>query len=41
VATERGAVNARTVDALAVGDRVLVKNGMAFRAPVARHVFPV
>lgn len=41
VATERGAVNARTVDVLAVGDRVLVKNGMAFRAPVARHVFPV
>ena len=41
VATERGAVNARTVDALAVGDRVLVKNGMAFRASVARHVFPV
>lgn len=41
VATERGAVNARTVDALAVGDRVLIKNGMATKAPVARHVFPV
>lgn len=41
VATERGAVNARTVDALVVGDRVLIKNGMASKAPVARHVFPV
>lgn len=41
VATERGAVNARTVDALVVGDRVLIKNGMATKAPVARHVFPV
>lgn len=41
VATERGAVTARTVDALAVGDRVLIKNGMATKAPVARHVFPV
>lgn len=41
VATARGAVSARTVDALAVGDRVLIKNGMATKAPVARHVFPV
>lgn len=41
VATERGAVMARTLDALAIGDRVLIKNGMAAKAPVARQVFPV
>lgn len=41
VATERGAVVARTLDALAVGDRVLIKNGMATKAPVARQIFPV
>lgn len=41
VATERGAAIARTLDALTVGDRVLIKNGMATRAPVARQIFPV
>ena len=41
VATARGAVTARTVDALVVGDRVLIQNGMASKAPVARLVFPV
>lgn len=41
VATERGAVMARTMDALAVGERVLIRNGMATRAPVARHSYPV
>lgn len=41
VATERGAVMARTLDALRVGDRVLIKNGMATQAPVARYIFPV
>lgn len=41
IATERGAVTARTLDALAIGDRVLVKNGMASRAPVARQRFAV
>lgn len=41
VATERGAVTARTLDALRVGDRVLTQNGMATQAPVARHIFPV
>ena len=41
VATERGAVMARTLDALAVGERVLIRNGMATRAPVARHSYPV
>jgi len=41
VATERGAVTARTLDALAVGDRVQIKNGIATKAPVAKQVFPV
>ena len=41
VATERGAVIARTLDTLSVGDRVLIHNGMATRAPVARQIFPV
>lgn len=41
VATERGAVTARTLDAVAVGDRVQIKNGIATKAPVARQVFPV
>ncbi len=41
VATERGAVTARTLDALAVGERVQIKNGIATKAPVARQVFPV
>lgn len=41
VATERGAVNARTLDAVAIGDRVQIKSGIATKAPVARQVFPV
>lgn len=41
VATARGAVMARTVDTLAVGDRVQVRNGMATKSPVARQVYPV
>ena len=41
VATERGAVTARTLDAVAVGDRVQIKNGIAIKAPVAKQVFPV
>lgn len=41
VATERGAVLARTLDALAVGDRVTIRNGIATRAPAARRIFPV
>lgn len=41
VATARGAVQARTVDALAIGDRVLMRNGMATQAPVARQTYPV
>ena len=41
VATERGAVTARTLDAVTVGDRVQIKNGIATKAPVAKQVFPV
>jgi len=41
VATERGAVMARTLDGLTVGDRVLIQNGIAIKAPVAQQVFPV
>lgn len=41
VATERGAITARTLDAVAVGDRVQIKNGIATKAPVAQQVFPV
>lgn len=41
VATERGAVTARTLDSLTAGDRVQIKNGIATKAPVARRVFPV
>ncbi len=41
VATERGAVTARTLDVVTVGDRVQIKNGIATKAPVAKQVFPV
>jgi hypothetical protein len=41
VATARGAVLARTVDALVVGDRVQVRHGMATKSPVARQIYPV
>jgi hypothetical protein len=41
VATAQGAVTARTLDVLTVGDRVQIRNGIATRAPVARQVFPV
>lgn len=41
LATEKGAVLARTFDVLAVGDRVLIRNGLATRAPVARVSYPV
>lgn len=39
VATARGAVTARTFDALSVGDRVQIKNGIATKAPVAKQGF--
>ncbi len=41
IATARGAVMARTVDTLAVGDRVQVRNGIATKSPVARQAYPV
>lgn len=41
VATARGAITVGSTDALTVGDRVLVRNGLAVRAPVAQQVFPV
>ena len=41
VATERGAVTARTLDVVVVVDRVQVKNGIATKTPVAKLIFPV
>lgn len=41
VATEWGAITARTLDVVTVGDRVQIKNGIASKAPVAKQVFPV
>lgn len=41
LATEKGAVMARTLDALAVGDRVLLRQGVAMKSPAAKTVFPV
>ena len=41
VATARGAIMVSSTDVLTVGDRVLVRNGLAVRAPVAKQVFPV
>lgn len=41
VATSQGAAMTRTLDTLKIGDRVLVKNGMATRAPIASTTIPV
>lgn len=41
LATEKGAVMARTLDVLTVGDRVLIRQGMAMKAPAAKDIFPV
>lgn len=41
LATEKGAVVARTLDVLTVGDRVLIRQGVAMKAPAATDVFPV
>lgn len=41
VATARGAVTVRTLDALGVGDRVLVRHGFASKSPLARQTYPV
>ena len=41
VATPQGAALVRTLDTLVVGDRVLIRNGLAMRAPVARQTHAV
>jgi hypothetical protein len=41
VATPTGALTVHALDALVVGDRVLIRNGQARRAPSARRSFPV
>lgn len=41
VATTRGAITARSLETLAVGDRVQLHNGIASRAPTAHQGFPV
>lgn len=41
VASARGAILARTVDTLTVGDRVQIRNGMATKSPLARQIYPV
>lgn len=41
LATEKGAFMARTLDVLAIGDRVLIRQGVAMKVPVATDVFPV
>ncbi len=41
VASERGVMAVQAVDTLAVGDRVLVRNGLATRAPRAGQSYPV
>jgi hypothetical protein len=41
LATEKGAVMARTLEVLALGDRVLLRQGVAMKAPAATEVFPV
>ena len=41
VATARGAITARALDTLAIGDRVHLHNGIASRAPTAHQAFPI
>lgn len=41
VATPRGAVTASAAERLATGDRVLIRAGLAYKAPIAQRVFPV
>ncbi len=41
VATQRGGRLVRTQEVLQVGDRVLLREGLALRAPTASRVFPV
>lgn len=41
VATPQGAMTVPSQETLKIGDRVLVRNGMATRAPVATRTFAV
>lgn len=41
IATERGAITARSLDNLKPGDRVIVRHGLASRMPAARVVYSV
>jgi hypothetical protein len=41
VATANGAMIVKTLETLIVGDRVLINQGLARKAPVAQQSFPV
>jgi hypothetical protein len=41
VATAKGAVTVQALETLLVGDRVLISQGLALKAPVAEQTFPV
>ena len=41
VATSKGAMTVRTLETLVTGDRVLISQGLARKAPVAQRTFPV
>ncbi|TRZ64063.1 MAG: hypothetical protein D4S02_11380 [Rhodocyclaceae bacterium] len=41
VATTSGAMTVHAVETVSVGDRVLIRNGLARRAPTARQSYPV
>jgi hypothetical protein len=41
VATPAGAMTVHALDTVAIGDRVLIRNGQARRAPSARQSYPV
>lgn len=40
-ATAKGAITVKTLETLNVGDRVLISQGLARKAPVAQQTFPV
>lgn len=41
IATARGAVQAKTIDNLSIGDRVQINNGIASKAPAPRATYAV
>lgn len=41
VATPAGAMTVQALDTVVIGDRVLIRNGQARRAPSARQSYPV